>query len=96
VLKEDILRQGPNLATPFLATTTGSWRTERPVLDAERCNNCLNCWLFCPEGCFSRGEKLVKLELDFCKGCGICAAECPRQALTMVKEGGDNARLLER
>jgi Pyruvate/2-oxoacid:ferredoxin oxidoreductase delta subunit len=25
--------------------------------------------------------------LDFCKGCGICAHECPRKAITMVSEG---------
>jgi Pyruvate/2-oxoacid:ferredoxin oxidoreductase delta subunit len=25
--------------------------------------------------------------LNFCKGCGICAKECPRAAITMVAEG---------
>jgi pyruvate ferredoxin oxidoreductase delta subunit len=24
---------------------------------------------------------------DFCKGCGICANECPAQAIEMVQEG---------
>ncbi|MFW6113967.1 MAG: 4Fe-4S binding protein, partial [Actinomycetota bacterium] len=23
---------------------------------------------------------------DYCKGCGVCAEECPRKAITMVKE----------
>ncbi|CEP69355.1 2-oxoacid:acceptor oxidoreductase, delta subunit,pyruvate/2-ketoisovalerate [Moorella glycerini] len=96
MLAEGDLRKGPNLATPCLSTTTGSWRLVRPVLDPGRCNNCLNCWLFCPEGCFTRGESIVSLNLDFCKGCGICVAECPRQALALVEEGSNDARLLER
>lgn len=25
---------------------------------------------------------------DFCKGCGICAEECPKKAIEMVSEGG--------
>ncbi|MDN5325981.1 MAG: pyruvate ferredoxin oxidoreductase delta subunit [Moorella sp. (in: firmicutes)] len=96
MLKEDELKKGPNLYTPFLGTTTGSWRLLRPVLDRARCNNCLACWLFCPEGCFEREERAVTLNLDFCKGCGICVVECPRQALALVEEGSDDARLLER
>jgi Pyruvate/2-oxoacid:ferredoxin oxidoreductase delta subunit len=29
-------------------------------------------------------------DLDFCKGCGICAHECPRKAISMVAEGEFN------
>jgi pyruvate ferredoxin oxidoreductase delta subunit len=28
-----------------------------------------------------------EVDLAFCKGCGICAHECPRKALTMKPEG---------
>jgi Pyruvate/2-oxoacid:ferredoxin oxidoreductase delta subunit len=31
------------------------------------------------------GEKYA-IDLDFCKGCGICAAECPCGAIEMVPE----------
>jgi Pyruvate/2-oxoacid:ferredoxin oxidoreductase delta subunit len=27
-------------------------------------------------------------DLRYCKGCGICARECPQQAITMVSERG--------
>ena len=45
------------------------------------------CWLFCPEGAIQvKDEKFVGIDLDHCKGCGICAHECPRKAITMVDE----------
>ena len=28
---------------------TGSWRTFKPVLDKEKCIDCENCIIFCPE-----------------------------------------------
>lgn len=68
------------------AGPTGTWRTNRPILDPEKCNGCLLCWIFCPEGVISRIDRSVDYEL--CKGCGICALECPKNAFTMVKEEG--------
>ena len=28
---------------------TGSWRSERPIHDEEKCINCLICWAYCPD-----------------------------------------------
>ena len=28
----------------------------------------------------------VQVDYDYCKGCGICASECPQKAYTMVTE----------
>ncbi|MGI9952414.1 4Fe-4S binding protein [Moorellaceae bacterium AZ2] len=86
----------PNLPTPHLKFRTGSWRTARPVLQAGRCTNCLICWLFCPEGCIRRGKGYISIDLDYCKGCGICVRECPRQALKLVEEvipGGEEGEI---
>ncbi|MEM2678558.1 MAG: 4Fe-4S binding protein [Thermofilaceae archaeon] len=70
------------------AGLTGSWRTERPVLDQGRCVKCLLCWLYCPEAAVVRGEDdSIAIDYDYCKGCGICARECPTKAITMVEEG---------
>lgn len=65
---------------------TGQWRTFRPVLNAEKCINCLICWKYCPEPCIELGEDHPVIDYDYCKGCGICASECPREAIEMVLE----------
>lgn len=67
---------------------TGDWRSQRPILDQEKCTYCRLCWVFCPEGAYEDmgDEKYFKVDLDFCKGCGICAQECPRDAISMVME----------
>ncbi len=61
---------------------TGSWRTFKPVLDKDKCINCENCFLFCPEGCIT---KETEIDYDYCKGCGICAHECPVKAIKMER-----------
>ncbi len=71
----------------MLCLDTGSWRTERPVLDKEKCNYCGLCALYCPPQCMKDMSDHFEADLAFCKGCGICATECPRKAITMVPEG---------
>lgn len=69
------------------AGRTGLWRVERPVVDGSRCIRCLLCWLYCPEGAVVRREDdSVEVDYDYCKGCGICANECPVNAIRMVAE----------
>jgi pyruvate ferredoxin oxidoreductase delta subunit len=43
------------------------------------------CWLYCPEMCVSPTEK-PRIDMKYCKGCGICAEECPVGAITMAPE----------
>ncbi len=67
---------------------TGDWRSQRPIFDSSKCNKrCILCYIFCPEGCVKRNaEGYFKADLFYCKGCGICAIECQRKAITMVEE----------
>ena len=65
---------------------TGSWRTFKPVVNKEKCINCLQCWIYCPDAAITRLEESVSVDYDYCKGCGICANECPAKAITMVEE----------
>ena len=63
---------------------TGSWRLERPVLDKELCTSCLFCWAYCPEAVIDRES--LEIDYTYCKGCGVCAVECPAHAIKMMKE----------
>ncbi len=54
-------------------------------LSCGTCNLCLQCVSYCPDASIRPdGEKdAVAVDLDHCKGCGICAYECPRGVITM-------------
>ncbi|MCD8027388.1 MAG: 4Fe-4S binding protein [Erysipelotrichaceae bacterium] len=65
---------------------TGEWRTQRPVVDYDKCIHCLLCVPYCPDSCITvTNNKKNALDYDHCKGCGICAAACPFGAITMVE-----------
>ena len=70
-----------------LCLPTGTWRTERPILEEKKCTYCGLCYLYCPPQCIHAEEDFFSIDLKFCKGCGICARECPVDAITMVLEG---------
>ncbi len=66
---------------------TGDWRARRPVLDQDKCIDCLQCWVFCPDGAvLVEDEKMDGYDYKHCKGCGICAHTCPVDAIEMVPE----------
>jgi len=79
---------GAVLLTPGAAerNKTGTWRLQRPMLDEKKCTNCLICWIYCPEPAIARGANTIQFMYDYCKGCGICATECPLKAITMTEE----------
>jgi pyruvate ferredoxin oxidoreductase delta subunit len=71
---------------------TGSWRAFRPVWIEENCIQCLFCWIFCPDMSVKvKDSKMTGFNYDYCKGCGICALECPgkkgKTAIEMEEEG---------
>ena len=51
------------------------------------CNFCDTCMTFCPDFCISRTPDGYEVDLDYCKGCGICVQECPRDVIDLVQEG---------
>jgi pyruvate ferredoxin oxidoreductase delta subunit len=66
---------------------TGDWRTFKPRRDEAKCTHCLLCWMYCPDlSILVKDKKIVGIDYDHCKGCGICASVCPVKCITMEKE----------
>ena len=66
---------------------TGGWRSIRPVWDKEACKDCMLCWINCPDSAIDVEDgKMTGINLDHCKGCGVCVKECRFDALEMVSE----------
>lgn len=64
---------------------TGSWRSQRPIIHEENCISCMICWKFCPDVAIT-AESPPKIDYVYCKGCGICAEECPQKCIDIVDE----------
>lgn len=51
------------------------------------CPACDNCFIFCPDVAVKKVENnptmLYLVDIEYCKGCGLCAAECPRSCIVM-------------
>ena len=66
---------------------TGDWRSMYPDWDKKKCTQCMACWMYCPDESIPvKNKKRIETDLDFCKGCGICAKECIFGAIEMKKE----------
>jgi len=60
----------------------------RRCLSCGNCFECDNCYGVCPDNAVIKlgpGQRF-QINYDFCKGCGMCAAECPCGAIDMVPE----------
>jgi pyruvate ferredoxin oxidoreductase gamma subunit len=83
---EDVTRTGNSAVR-----RTGNWRTYRPVIDYEKCTDCMVCYAYCPESAMtvSAGGR-VEIDYENCKGCMICLTECPLKAISQTREGALN------
>jgi 2-oxoacid:acceptor oxidoreductase delta subunit (pyruvate/2-ketoisovalerate family) len=60
----------------------------RRCMSCGNCFECDNCFGVCPDNAVIKlgpGNRYT-IDLDYCKGCGICASECPCGAIVMVPE----------
>ena len=60
----------------------------RRCLSCGNCFECDNCYGVCPDNAVIKlgPGKRFQFDYDYCKGCGLCAAECPCGAIDMVPE----------
>lgn len=59
-------------------------------LSSQICTWCEVCQLMCPDMCITRDPDSgqIRIDLDHCKGCGLCAHFCPKGAIRMETEPG--------
>jgi len=61
------------------------WRVLKPVYNRDLCIDCQNCWVFCPDtSIISRDKKMIGVDYDHCKGCGICVEVCPTNPKSLL------------
>jgi 2-oxoacid:acceptor oxidoreductase delta subunit (pyruvate/2-ketoisovalerate family) len=60
----------------------------RRCLSCGNCFECDNCYGVCPDNAVIKlgAGRRYAFDYDFCKGCGICAEECPAGAIVMEPE----------
>ena len=75
----------------------GGYSREQAMAAAQRCLStitcgyCEVCQLMCPDMCITRDplSHEIHIDLNHCKGCGLCVHFCPKGALQMVVESRD-------
>ena len=67
-----------------------SYTSAEAIKEASRCMSCGNCfhcdncYSYCPDNAIIKHEDgTLEFNYDYCKGCGICATECPCGAIVM-------------
>ncbi len=70
-----------------------SYSDEQIIQESNRCfscGNCFhcdNCYAYCPDNAIIKHEDgTLEFNYDYCKGCGICAKECPCGSIRMVTD----------
>jgi 2-oxoacid:acceptor oxidoreductase delta subunit (pyruvate/2-ketoisovalerate family) len=60
----------------------------RRCMSCGNCFECDNCFGVCPDNAIVKpgGDVKLAFKYDYCKGCGLCASECPCGAIEMVPE----------
>jgi NADPH-dependent glutamate synthase beta subunit-like oxidoreductase len=60
----------------------------RRCLSCGHCFECDNCYGMCPDNAIIKlgPGRGFRVDYDFCKGCGICATECPCGAIAILPE----------
>jgi Pyruvate/2-oxoacid:ferredoxin oxidoreductase delta subunit len=94
-VQEPTLPLEQRLGDAEITTTLTSPQIARESLRCFSCGNCLacdNCWTLCPDSAVLKTKELASdgshyvFDYDYCKGCGLCAHECPCGFIEMKEE----------
>lgn len=72
--------------------SVADWRLIKPIFNKDYCIDCQFCWIYCPDvSIIARDKKMIGVDMDHCKGCGICVEVCPTnpKSLLMFPEQAD-------
>lgn len=77
-----------SVRTEVGAVKQGEWKPWFPVIDYDRCTNCMQCLSFCLFGVYGvdEGQRIQVQNQDQCKtNCPACSRVCPEAAIMFPK-----------
>jgi NADPH-dependent glutamate synthase beta subunit-like oxidoreductase len=94
-VRESVLPVAARTGDQEIVTGLGKAQAVREGQRCFSCGNCLacdNCWTLCPDAAVLKTAEAAKdgshyvFDYDYCKGCGLCAHECPCGYIEMIDE----------
>ncbi|MDB6026890.1 MAG: ferredoxin family protein [Verrucomicrobiales bacterium] len=85
---ENLLEQAETTRSQIEAVKHGEWKPWFPVIDYDRCTNCMQCLSFCLFGVYGvdQNHKIEVQNNDSCKtNCPACSRVCPEAAIMFPK-----------
>lgn len=85
---EQVIAQVDGVRTTAGAVKQGDWKPWFPVIDYDRCTNCMQCLSFCLFGVYGvdDGQRIQVQNNDNCKtNCPACSRVCPEAAIMFPK-----------
>lgn len=65
--------------------SVADWRLIKPIFNKDYCIDCQFCWVYCPDvSIIARDKKMIGIDMDHCKGCGICVEVCPTNPKSLL------------
>jgi len=94
LMPEEIKADAAAAAGAVLGVTRESESAQnKAVIQSAKCVRCLTCYRLCPHRSIQKAGRIT-VAPEACEGCGICAAECPRGAITLGESGAPFERQL--